>query len=146
MSACSRSSDMSHALRRQGPSDYSTATPAAWSAFRESSFGHGLLDVSSSTKAVWSWVRNQDNVTTTADSVRTVPRLGLILAPLQSALSIVAHALEYVEISLPAGPLVGVLSYCIGGHEASTMILVVGARTCSWRCCLHCALRCGTKT
>ncbi|KAK4266289.1 hypothetical protein QN277_027235 [Acacia crassicarpa] len=31
-----------------------------WSAFRESSFGHGILEVMNSTSALWTWHRNQD--------------------------------------------------------------------------------------
>lgn len=31
-----------------------------WSAFRESSFGHGILEVVNSTHALWTWHRNQD--------------------------------------------------------------------------------------
>lgn len=31
-----------------------------WSAFRESSFGHGILEVINSTNALWTWHRNQD--------------------------------------------------------------------------------------
>ncbi|CAH8351245.1 unnamed protein product [Eruca vesicaria subsp. sativa] len=31
-----------------------------WSAFRESSFGHGILEVMNSTHAFWTWHRNQD--------------------------------------------------------------------------------------
>ncbi|KNA18249.1 hypothetical protein SOVF_072100 [Spinacia oleracea] len=31
-----------------------------WSAFRESSFGHGILEVLNSTHALWTWHRNQD--------------------------------------------------------------------------------------
>uniref|UniRef100_A0A6N2JYX3 Purple acid phosphatase n=3 Tax=Salix viminalis TaxID=40686 RepID=A0A6N2JYX3_SALVM len=31
-----------------------------WSAFRESSFGHGILEVVNSTCALWTWHRNQD--------------------------------------------------------------------------------------
>ncbi|KAI3948307.1 hypothetical protein MKW92_002540 [Papaver armeniacum] len=31
-----------------------------WSAFRESSFGHGILEVLNDTKALWTWHRNQD--------------------------------------------------------------------------------------
>ncbi|XP_010440539.1 PREDICTED: purple acid phosphatase 23-like isoform X1 [Camelina sativa] len=31
-----------------------------WSAFRESSFGHGILEVMNSTHALWRWQRNQD--------------------------------------------------------------------------------------
>ncbi|XP_020577406.1 purple acid phosphatase 23 isoform X2 [Phalaenopsis equestris] len=31
-----------------------------WSAFRESSFGHGILQVINSTYALWTWHRNQD--------------------------------------------------------------------------------------
>ncbi|KAH9650205.1 Purple acid phosphatase [Citrus sinensis] len=32
-----------------------------WSAYRESSFGHGILEVVNSTYALWTWHRNQDN-------------------------------------------------------------------------------------
>ncbi|CAN1278703.1 Purple acid phosphatase 15 [Linum perenne] len=32
-----------------------------WSAFRESSFGHGILEVVNSTYALWTWHRNQEN-------------------------------------------------------------------------------------
>ncbi|RYR33043.1 hypothetical protein Ahy_A10g047588 isoform B [Arachis hypogaea] len=32
-----------------------------WSAFRESSFGHGILEVVNSTYALWTWHRNQDS-------------------------------------------------------------------------------------
>ncbi|KAI3870190.1 hypothetical protein MKX03_025786 [Papaver bracteatum] len=31
-----------------------------WSAFRESSFGHGILEVVNATNALWTWHRNQD--------------------------------------------------------------------------------------
>lgn len=31
-----------------------------WSAFRESSFGHGILEVINSSYALWTWHRNQD--------------------------------------------------------------------------------------
>lgn len=32
-----------------------------WSAFRESSFGHGIMEVVNATYALWSWHRNQDS-------------------------------------------------------------------------------------
>ncbi|KGN56766.1 purple acid phosphatase 23 [Cucumis sativus] len=35
-------------------------TQPEWSAFRESSFGHGTLEVKNSTHALWTWHRNQD--------------------------------------------------------------------------------------
>ncbi|XP_042391364.1 purple acid phosphatase 23-like isoform X2 [Zingiber officinale] len=35
-------------------------TQPEWSAFRESSFGHGILEVINSTYALWTWHRNQD--------------------------------------------------------------------------------------
>lgn len=31
-----------------------------WSAYRESSFGHGILEIVNSTYALWTWHRNQD--------------------------------------------------------------------------------------
>jgi hypothetical protein len=39
---------------------YCPPAQPAWSAFREPSFGHGVLDVMSADKMVWSWHRNQD--------------------------------------------------------------------------------------
>ncbi|KZV34852.1 hypothetical protein F511_00754 [Dorcoceras hygrometricum] len=35
-------------------------TQPEWSAYRESSFGHGILEVVNSTHALWTWHRNQD--------------------------------------------------------------------------------------
>ncbi|KAL3812381.1 hypothetical protein ACJIZ3_013649 [Penstemon smallii] len=35
-------------------------TQPEWSAYRESSFGHGILEVMNSTHALWTWHRNQD--------------------------------------------------------------------------------------
>nr|GMD70098.1 purple acid phosphatase 23 [Ipomoea batatas] len=35
-------------------------TQPEWSAYRESSFGHGILEVINSTYALWTWHRNQD--------------------------------------------------------------------------------------
>lgn len=40
-----------------------------YSAFREASFGHGLLDIKNRTTAVWTWHRNQDGEAVSADSV-----------------------------------------------------------------------------
>lgn len=40
-----------------------------YSAFRESSFGFGLLDIKNRTTATWTWHRNQDGEAVSADSV-----------------------------------------------------------------------------
>eukprot|EP00239_Pterosperma_sp_CCMP1384_P010108 CAMPEP_0197862064 /NCGR_PEP_ID=MMETSP1438-20131217/38526_1 /TAXON_ID=1461541 /ORGANISM="Pterosperma sp., Strain CCMP1384" /LENGTH=309 /DNA_ID=CAMNT_0043479475 /DNA_START=157 /DNA_END=1086 /DNA_ORIENTATION=- len=40
-----------------------------WSAFRESSYGHGTLSVVNTTHAHWSWYRNQDQDTKVSDAV-----------------------------------------------------------------------------
>lgn len=40
-----------------------------WSLYREASFGHGLLQVVNATHAHWTWHRNQDNETITADDL-----------------------------------------------------------------------------
>lgn len=54
----------------QGPSDYASTDPA-WSAFREASFGHGILEVTSASNATWAWQRNQDpSYAVTADALR----------------------------------------------------------------------------
>jgi len=47
-----------------------------WSAFRESSFGHGLMDFLNDTTAVWNWQRNQDLAASkTSDTVCFYPKL-----------------------------------------------------------------------
>ncbi len=40
-----------------------------WSVFRESSFGHGELEIFNATHAYWSWNRNQDAMPVMADDV-----------------------------------------------------------------------------
>lgn len=40
-----------------------------WSAYREPSFGHGVLTVFNATHAQWQWHRNQDEELHVADSV-----------------------------------------------------------------------------
>lgn len=40
-----------------------------YSAYRESSFGHGILEVKNETHALWSWHRNQDTYQTAADMI-----------------------------------------------------------------------------
>ncbi|KAF3578031.1 hypothetical protein DY000_02034463 [Brassica cretica] len=41
----------------------------SFSAFREASFGHGLLDIKNRTHAYFNWIRNQDGSSVEADSV-----------------------------------------------------------------------------
>ncbi|KAL1181163.1 hypothetical protein V6Z11_A02G029500 [Gossypium hirsutum] len=43
-----------------------------YSAYRESSFGHGILEVKNETHALWTWYRNQDAYGTTGDVVYIV--------------------------------------------------------------------------
>ncbi len=40
----------------------------AWSAFRQASYGHGIIDVVNSTHALWTWHRNQDDESVVTDS------------------------------------------------------------------------------
>ncbi|XVE75993.1 hypothetical protein DITRI_Ditri12bG0137000 [Diplodiscus trichospermus] len=49
-------------------SEYIDPTPEI-SIFREASFGHGQLEVLNATHAVWTWHRNDDDVSVTADTV-----------------------------------------------------------------------------
>ncbi|GAB4841344.1 Purple acid phosphatase 15 [Ancistrocladus abbreviatus] len=59
-----------------------TAGPAAgkfcwdrqpeYSAFRESSFGHGILEVKNETWALWTWYRNQDSAKVAGDQIYIV--------------------------------------------------------------------------
>lgn len=43
-----------------------------WSALRESSFGHGILEVKNSTHALWTWHRNQDAYGNVGDEIYIV--------------------------------------------------------------------------
>ncbi|KAK9830602.1 hypothetical protein WJX81_003718 [Elliptochloris bilobata] len=54
------------------PCGYCWKSQPPWSAYRESSFGHGVLDVLNATTALWSWNRNQDAVSVAADKVYIV--------------------------------------------------------------------------
>lgn len=40
-----------------------------YSAYRESSFGHGILEVKNETWALWTWYRNQDNCRVPGDQI-----------------------------------------------------------------------------
>ncbi|GJY41034.1 CENP-B homolog protein 2-like protein [Tanacetum coccineum] len=59
-----------------------------WSAYRESSFGHGILEVVNSTYALWTWHRNQDiyKEKSTGDQIYIVrqPDLCLVYPQLHS--------------------------------------------------------------
>ena len=44
----------------------------AWSAYREASFGHGILSVLNATHASWTWHRDQDGERVVSDSVAVV--------------------------------------------------------------------------
>lgn len=52
---------------REGPASTWLSPQPAWSAFREASFGHGLLDVVNATHAHWTWHRNQDGEPVVSD-------------------------------------------------------------------------------
>ncbi|CAL5388014.1 unnamed protein product [Camellia sinensis] len=43
-----------------------------YSAFRESSFGHGILEVKNDTWALWTWYRNQDSESKAGDQIYIV--------------------------------------------------------------------------
>ncbi|KAF2310035.1 hypothetical protein GH714_006258 [Hevea brasiliensis] len=51
-----------------------TEPQPSYSAFREASFGHGLLDIKNRTHAYFSWHRNQDGYAVGADSVLLINR------------------------------------------------------------------------
>ena len=64
---------------REGPAKDYLAQPA-WSAYREASFGHGILSVLNGTHASWAWHRDQDGERVISDSV-VVVRSASCLAP-----------------------------------------------------------------
>ncbi|CAK0736397.1 hypothetical protein CVIRNUC_000740 [Coccomyxa viridis] len=54
------------------PPGYCYKEQPAWSAYRESSFGHGTLDLVNDTHALWSWHANQDSNAVARDQVYIV--------------------------------------------------------------------------
>lgn len=54
------------------PPGYCYKEQPAWSAYRESSFGHGTLDVINATHALWNWHRNQDGNAVAVDTIYIV--------------------------------------------------------------------------
>lgn len=56
-----------------------------YSAFRESSFGHGILEVKNETWALWSWYRNQDSKKKVGDQIYIVRQPNL--CPVRSKLN-----------------------------------------------------------
>ena len=57
---------------REGLSNDYLKPTAEWSAFREPSYGMGILNVLNSTHAVWEWHRNQDGVMAVGDSIDVI--------------------------------------------------------------------------
>lgn len=51
----------------EGPAATFSEPQPSYSAFREASFGHGLLDIKNRTTAIWTWHRNQDGEAVSAD-------------------------------------------------------------------------------
>lgn len=56
-----------------------------FSAYRESSFGHGILEVKNETHALWTWHRNQDLYNETGDQIFIVrePEKCLVKSPVK---------------------------------------------------------------
>lgn len=52
-----------------------------YSAFRESSFGHGILEVKNETWALWTWYRNQDSHSKVGDQIYIVRQPNLCPVP-----------------------------------------------------------------
>ena len=44
----------------------------AWSAYREASFGHGILSILNATHARWAWHRDQDEERVVSDDVELI--------------------------------------------------------------------------
>ncbi|KAF0914492.1 hypothetical protein E2562_028971 [Oryza meyeriana var. granulata] len=53
----------------EGPADEMTHPQPAYSAFREDSFGHAVLDIKNRTHAYYAWYRNDDGAKVAADTV-----------------------------------------------------------------------------
>ncbi|XP_040994094.1 purple acid phosphatase 23 [Juglans microcarpa x Juglans regia] len=94
-----------------------------WSAYRESSFGHGILEVVNSTYALWTWHRNQDiyKENSHGDQIYIVrqpelcstlkkPSLLLSPAPLPALSVSTACCHRHSQLILLFSPLIGVLS------------------------------------
>jgi hypothetical protein len=52
----------------EGPSCWGNEV-LEWTAFRESSFGYGIFDIQNETHGMWTWHRNSDGNTSSADSI-----------------------------------------------------------------------------
>lgn len=57
---------------------YSFTDPQpSYSAYREASFGHAVLEIKNRTHALYTWHRNQDNEPVAADSIMVLNRYNL---------------------------------------------------------------------
>ena len=75
--ACLRFIDMAGNLHeclpcREGLANEYIHPSPHWSAFREPSYGLGILNVLNSSHAVWQWHRNQDGALTVGDEVMII--------------------------------------------------------------------------
>lgn len=93
---------------REGLSnDYIKPSPK-WSAFREPSFGMGLLHVENSTHAIWQWHRNQDGDIVVADSIDIVrvlqwdgPGRGVLASDSHTLVSMLRHGMQILHQNVP---------------------------------------------
>lgn len=93
---------------REGLSNEYIKPSPKWSAFREPSYGMGVLNLMNSTHAVWQWHRNQDGIMVIGDNVDIVrnmqwksPGRGVQALNTQSLVGILRHAVTTVQHHLP---------------------------------------------
>lgn len=53
-------------------SNYCVSSQPAWSAYRDPSFGHGMLEIQNATHAELAWNRNQDGLLVEVDKVTLI--------------------------------------------------------------------------
>lgn len=54
---------------REGLADTYDDPQPGYSAYREASYGHGMLELKNATHALWQWHRNQDALPVVSDEV-----------------------------------------------------------------------------
>ncbi|GAB4843708.1 Purple acid phosphatase 23 [Ancistrocladus abbreviatus] len=86
-----------------------------WSAFRESSFGHGMLEVVNSTYALWTWHRNQDTYkeNSKGDEIYIVRRPELCLITTKKSKIAPSPSIHVGSMGFQVPLFVGIISFSV---------------------------------
>lgn len=88
---------------REGLSNAYIKPSPQWSAFREPSYGMGVLNVLNSTHAVWQWHRNQDGMVVVGDDIDIIrgvqSQISVAMAPM-SCMDYIVRLFRHIYMSL----------------------------------------------